>query len=105
MYRKKREILGGSPELVEFVKDVPFESLGARVRNALDSGVRPVGSTPLAFDEAEDGDFVDPLADPHEDMFSVSERLDSHERRLLAKRQEVDKASMSGVKSEERGEA
>lgn len=104
----RKNVVGFSvvSDVSEFAQEVPFESLGARIRNALDSGVMPVGKTPLAFDEAEDGDFVDPSADPREDMFSVAERLDSHERALLAKKQEIDKSALSsGGKSGEEGQA
>lgn len=63
-----------------------FESLGQRVRNAIDQGVKPdTNPQVLEYDTEDDGDVVDPMADPRADHFDVVLSLENHMSELAEK--------------------
>lgn len=68
---------------------VPFESLGERIRSARDQGVGLPVTNGLEFDLDEDGDQVDPMADPRSDFFDLAEGLDAYSAMKLAEEKRV----------------
>lgn len=71
--------LGFTPAFIDepVVAHVPFTTIGQRVRDAIDMGVDPnINPMPAAYDTEDDGDQVDPIADPRADLFEVAERLE-----------------------------
>lgn len=66
-------------ECVEHSQPIPceFESLGQRIRNAVDQGVSPdVNPQTLMYDDEDSGDVVDPNADPRFDGFTAIDALE-----------------------------
>ena len=60
-----------------FNKPCEFQSLGQRIRDAIDQGVTPdVNQLVNEYDTDEDGDMVDPIADPRADIFDVVKAID-----------------------------
>uniref|UniRef100_A0AAU8B7F0 Uncharacterized protein n=1 Tax=Dulem virus 200 TaxID=3145677 RepID=A0AAU8B7F0_9VIRU len=72
---------------LEFDDELEYESLGSRIRTAADCGVDLAVSSPLIYDDDEDGDMVDPMADPRADFFDQAEGLDAIRAQELAERQ------------------
>lgn len=64
-----------------------FQTVGQRVRDALDLGVDPnVNPLPAAYDTEDDGDQVDPAADPHYDAFEAAEAFDALQAKVAENR-------------------
>lgn len=57
----------------------PYQSLGQKIRDAIDQGVQPdVNPGTMEFDTEDDGDMVDPLNDPRTDSFEVAQAYQCH---------------------------
>lgn len=70
----------------ELYEVAPYQSLGQKVRDAIDQGVSPdVIPGSVEFDSEDDGDNVDPLADPRTDSFQVAEAYEQHVADLAEK--------------------
>lgn len=66
-------IFDDQPEIAH----VRYTTIGQRVRDAIDMGVDPnINPMPAAYDSEDDGDQVDPIADPRADLFDVAESLE-----------------------------
>lgn len=72
-------------ECIQHLRSLPceFETLGQRIRNAIDQGVSPdVNTQTLMYDDEDSGDVVDPNADPRFDPFTAIDALEGIQAKM-----------------------